>query len=812
MFLINSGTPVIMILITSAFGVQSVPVATRLLVIQQRDGGITRRATTFSQIGCLSDCSEDRLGYLMTLELTKPRAELVEARISTSSHIAPLAAPLAPLACVTSLLLVLLILKATYLKNRRLRTIHELPSLCAAWSEGEDEESTDDHVVPRFGDVRAGADLHSMQNRFCRRASERSSALSSKSEPVHRQLRDSLPGVLVGMLGSPDWETRMQRELANHQWRLRRESRNLSIKSHRHTWHSRQSCTYPHNSMASSHLTSTSRNHLSYRPGRHSSLRIPHVSSFGEMYPDTFRDKRRRPRSLNAVLDQMSTSRSGSIPSCSPAPSNICQMNQYANEAVGGSGFSVPAVSLNQRPSTIREVDTPPPTVTLPQEAIFRFQVTDYGDGMPFMNSAVAASAQSPFMTCFGSTESGLGSVDMEELSSTYEHLNASRESSLGSSWRQLPHFPSPPASPDSPQFHTPQFPDAVQVNAVRVRPHYFSDGFYDAMSTKSGIFGASGLRLFGKDRYSKPPRKTMSAFSPLTLDLGFPALSDLVVSDLLKLSSSPVDEMQNNGMVHVRQSPVKSELSSPPAPKRQFLDPLTAVALNRNHSRVREHVPFSITTPPPAYLKSPRSLERSIRFTQESKSVEDGSGKCLAVPYATSLVDLSAPVRPSPLRRVASLGSIGSSRTSLRNRMKLGNTSKGSNASSDAAMDRAGEKARESRDSSLQVMEVDFQTLRPRASHTSLFLDLAGSSPGYDDDRSESYSFGIAESFGTLAVFLQPILKIEVPCTGIDQSFNYSQASSSGIVVVMEDYSVEDVEYIVEMHSDSFASVQNSG
>ncbi|KAL5522233.1 hypothetical protein ACEPAF_2090 [Sanghuangporus sanghuang] len=808
MFLINPGTPVFLILITSAVGVQSAPHATHLSVIQQRDRGIARRATTFSQIGCLSECSEDRLGYLMALEPSEPRAELTEARISTSSHVAPLAAPLA---CVTSLLLILLILKATYLKNRRLRTIHELPSLCAAWSEVEDEESTDDHVLPRFGDVRAGADLHSMQTRLCRRASERSSALSSKSEPVHRQLRDSLPGVLVGMLGSPDWETRMQRELANHQWRLRRESRNLSIKSqHRHTWHSQQSCAYSHNSVARSHLPSTARNHPSYRPRRHSSLRIPHVSSFGEMYPDTFRDKRRRPRSLNAVVDQMSTSRSGSIPSCSPASSKICQLTHYANEAAGGSGFSVPAVSLNQRPSTIREVDTPPPTVTLPQEAIFRFQVTDYGDGMPFMNSAVASSAQSPFMACFGSTESRLGFADMEELSSTYEHLNASRESSLGSSWRQLPHFPSRPASPDSPEFHTPQFPDAIQVNAVRVRPHYLGDGFYDVMSTKPGIFGTSGLRLLGKDRYSKPPRKTMSAFSPLTLDLGFPALSDLVVSDLLKLGSSPVDEIQNNGMARVRQSPMKSEFSSPPAPKQQSLGPLTAAALNRNHSRVREHVPFSIITPPPAYLKSPRSLECSVRFTRESESVEDDSGKCVAVPYATSLVDLSAPVRPSPLRRVASLGSIGSSRTSLRSSMKFGNIRKSSNASSDAAVDRAGEKARESRDSSLQVTEVDFQTLRPRASHTSLFLDLARSSPGYDDGCSESYSFGIAENFGTLAIFLQPILKIEVSCTGIDQSFNFSQASSSEIVVVMEDCSDEDVEYIVEMHSDSFAGVQN--
>ncbi|KAL5480277.1 hypothetical protein ACEPAI_1547 [Sanghuangporus weigelae] len=757
MFLIDPGTPVFLILITFAVGVQSAPHATQLSVIQQCDRGITRRANTFSQIGCLSDCSEDRLGHLMALELTEPQEQFAEAHISTSSHVAPLAAPLA---CVTSLLLILLILKATYLKNRRLRTIHELPSLCAAWSEVEDEESTDDHVLPRFEDVHAGVDLHSMQSRFCRRAPERSSSLSSKSEPVHRQLRDSLPGVLVGMLGSPDWETRMQREFANHQWRLRRESHNLSIRSqHRHTWHSQQSCAYSRNSVACSHFQSTAKNHSDQRPGRHSSLRIPRVSSFGEMYPDTFRDKRRRPRSLNAVIDQMSTSRSGPIPNCSPASSNIRQLNPYANETAGGSGFSVPTVSLSQRPSTIREVDTPPPTVTLPQEAIFRFQVTDYGDGMPSMNSAAASSAESPFMLCFGGTESGFGSADME-LSSTYEHLNASRESSLGSSWRQLPHFPSPPASPGSPELHTPQFPDAIQVNAVRVHPHFFRAGFYGAMSTKSGIFGASGLRLLGKDRYSKSPRKMMSAFSPLTLDLGSPALSDLVVSELLKSRSSPVDEIWNNGKVHVRQSPVKSEFSSPPALKQQFLDPFTAAALNRNHSRVREHVPFSIITPPPAYLKSPRSLERSVRVTWESESVEDDSGKYVAVPYATSLVDLSAPVRPSPLRRVASLGSIGSSRTSLRSSMKPSNISLGSNASSDAAMDRAGVNARESRESSLQIMVVDPQTLRPRASHTSLFLDLGGSSPGYDDDRSESYSFGIAESLGTLAIFLQPIVE----------------------------------------------------
>ncbi|KAL5512402.1 hypothetical protein ACEPAG_3394 [Sanghuangporus baumii] len=752
MVLIDPRTPAFLILITFAAGVQSAPHATHLSVIQQCDREITRRATTFSQISCLSDCSEDRLGHPMALELTELREQLSETRVSTSSHVAPLAAPLA---CVTSFLLILLILKTAYLKNRRLRTIHELPSICAAWSEAEDEESMDNHVLPRLEDVRAGVDLHSMQSRFCRRAPERSSSLSSKSEPVHLQLRDSLPGVLVGMLGSPDWETRMQRELANHQWRLRRESHNLPNRSrHRHTWHSQQSCAYSHNSAVCLYFQSTANNHSDYRPARHSSLRIPHVSSFGEMYPDTFRNKRRRPRSLNAVIDQMSTSRSGSTPSYSPASSNIRQLNPYANETAGISGFSVPAVSLSQRPSTIREVDTPPPTVTLPQEAIFRFQVTDYGDGMPFMNSAAASSAQSPFMLCFGSTESGLGSADME-LSSTYEHLNASRESSLGSSWRQLPHFPSPPASLSSPELHTPQFPDAIRINTVHVRPRYLGDGFYDAIP---GFFGASGLRLLGKDRYSKPARKTMSAFSPLTLDLGFPALSDLVVSDSLKLDSSPVDEAQINGMVHVRQSPVKSEFSSPPMPKQQVLDPLTAAALNRNHSRVREHIPFSIITPPPAYLKSPLSLERSVRFARENESVGDDSGKYVAVPYATSLVDLSAPVRPSPLRRVASLGSIGSSGTSLRSSMMPGNISKGSNASSDAAIDRVGENARESRDSSLQVMEVYSQTLRPRASHTSLFLDLGGSSPGYDDDRSESYSFGIADSLGTLAIFLQAI------------------------------------------------------
>ena len=33
------------------------------------------------------------------------------------------------------------------------------------------------------------------------------------------------------------------------------------------------------------------------------------------------------------------------------------------------------------------------------------------------------------------------------------------------------------------------------------------------------------------------------------------------------------------------------------------------------------------------------------------------------------------------------------------------------------------------------------------------LFLDLAGSSPGLDDDLSESYSFGIAESSGEFVV-----------------------------------------------------------
>ncbi|EJD00584.1 uncharacterized protein FOMMEDRAFT_159330 [Fomitiporia mediterranea MF3/22] len=707
------------------------------------------------------------------------------------------AVPIAiPLMSVVFIFLALLSVKVTYLKQRRLQTIHELPTLLVSIHEEDDQDNI--FGYPPTGEVDNENHGLSVQSHTTRLVSKYSNVTHSSNKVTYnvRRRPESAPGVLVGMLGSPDWETNMQRELANHHWRLRSESRSSS--ANRHTWHSQQPCMSLHR--ATSAKRGSEARGAKGLPARHSSLRMPHVSSFEELDSDIFQNSRRRPRSFNAVVDRIRASRSRSISDRSSLAGNNSQLGSYLADASSGALARL----CRHQPSTIREADKPHSTLPFFHDTTFRFEVTDYGDGTLVHNSNYPSPMVDELPVRMSSIESGLDSGNMV-MSTSYEG------------------FPSPPATPLSPELATPQFPNEVNVNAVCVESRYFDEHFYNRIitgrETRQPTFRASGLGLglFGKNRRDKKTNSLTSLDSDPDFELS--NLPDMHVSHLPDTRLDPLNASNCHGPTPSLHSP---EFSSPELAQSsniireqegcaikknnaevQFLRPATAKILNRHHSRVRQHVPFSIIAPPPAYLKRSQSFERSGRFSRKGLLATKWHNDCQDPSSRTvSLVDLSVPVRPSPLRRVASMGSVGSSAASSRGLGRPGSIGTYPGTASNAVAGNGDEIAtnkttqgRKTGDgypavNEARAAEPAVATLKSKISHTSLFLDLGGSTVDLEDDQSLSCFFDTSGSID------------------MHRGLGYLQGSSSGVLAIAEECSDEDIEYIAEVHSKSFGGV----
>ncbi|THH08599.1 hypothetical protein EW145_g2606 [Phellinidium pouzarii] len=556
-------------------------------------------------------------------------------------------------------------------------TIHQIPALLTTMHDADELQSAtsvDIHHSVRVAEtLNTVMDATSMQSRASRTASKRTSARTSISNNPGRaqQQSDPAPGLLVGLLGSPDWETGLQRQLATHQWRQRRASR-LVVENwqFRHTWHSQQSALNPRHDSARLHTDGSMRNRsvAEWRSRTHSrgvvSSHIPHVSSFGEL--DLSREDRRRPKSFNAIFERMSTSLSGSVLERSP----ISSFDRQESRSAGGRGSNVFTASINthsQRPSTISEVDTPASTqsqlghrtTTLP----FRLQVTD----IEAPNNSTAPPVLTLLDVPAASQDSGINSVS---VSSSYGRLNTSAESSLVSSWGQLPNFPSPPPTPLSPA--TPHTPTVVSINTVLVDPY--------VMNPRSAFLGDPGLGLpadkidsnFSTKYYTGKGPTAHDTVLPFP-DFGWPTFSSSLLPDSLELASFPLsttstlrpcptphlEAIYNNDLEKDSNDRVHTNVDARRMPFRS----LSMNILNRRHSRMRTHASFALKSPPKAYLRSQRTLSLShISSTTNVKNMRNQHKAPSSVHFS---LGLSAPVRPSPLRKLTSLSSSTSARSS---------------------------------------------------------------------------------------------------------------------------------------------------
>ena len=318
------------------------------------------------------------------------------------------------------------------------------------------------------------------------------------------------------MLGSPDWETDMQRRLADHVWRERYASRSAGSQHNhhnqfRHSWHA---------------AADTRRNsRLSARSGgsradagterRAYSARIPYVSSFGEIGLESI--ARRRPNSYNEVYGGKENNCRTLDPLVFSGGSQLRTQDQTTPELDGQTATNqvhqYPALCEVSSPSssTITEYGT--------ARTSLRIHVTDYSDDGP----ARPPSAHIPS----GSVESNINSVT---TSSPYAGHSLSEASSAVSSWGQLPNFPSPPLSSGSPILAspvTPSPPNVITINTALVAPYVFDKENY---TDESGLFSGKPLTGLGlTDERNKgvsevyPIKEGAAESQSSSMDFGWP-------------------------------------------------------------------------------------------------------------------------------------------------------------------------------------------------------------------------------------------------------------------------------------------------
>lgn len=548
------------------------------------------------------------------------------------------------------------IIKLCYLKQRRIKTIHEIPvSLEAALLE-EDKSSELSTPTPPGRPLSVTADATSARSH---RASQRSSFFSRSSQRSHSRSRShsrrssALTGILVGMLGSPDWETDMQRRLADHVWRERVASRSAGASSqqHRHSWHAAASLSTDESRRNSRFSARSGGSRVEARSRRAYSARIPHISSFGEI--GLMPIARRRPNSHNGVCDPNRADISNQNPAFLSPDLHQDSRNYNVDARAQASNNQSPQYPM------LREVSSPSTSTvtdygTAPTS--LRIHITDYSDDA--LTRPQSAHIVNP------------GSENSTPASSPFIGQSASGGSSATSSWGQLPNFPSPPLTPASPALASPITPytsNFVTINNVLVAPYAIDEAIYSA---NAGLFLGKaekglGLILEREEDFSKHySKEARESHSSLLANVGWPYTA---FSSSLSLPLPGADEEATDSC------PEHLEEVKEPAVN-MWDKPLKA-----RHLKVLTQIPTALVAPPKAYLQPLRLPDDLTVDTTAGNSFMTLGGDTSPSPISTFV-----PVRPSPLRKLASLESISLSSKSVHHAGKnvdgLGQTGSPSN------------------------------------------------------------------------------------------------------------------------------------
>lgn len=259
---------------------------------------------------------------------------VVFPRDTNSSH--ALSIGLSVLATMIILLAFLGLVKWIYLKYRRIRMIHNIQDMLSPSTLDMAEGGLDTFSQSRRGrsgergqgnirDILIDIDPLGAPPRGSSRQDKCPSRASngSRRSPVP----SPTPGIIVGLLGSPAWETRMRREMDDHQWRQRRatmldapswpsqQTFQMTTRSHTPSQSrppSRESQVHPHpfsqSTTHGSHNSSQPQTLPRRRPCSaqfHTERRtVTRVTSFGELEVQEVGARIRRPQSLSAVMDQ----------------------------------------------------------------------------------------------------------------------------------------------------------------------------------------------------------------------------------------------------------------------------------------------------------------------------------------------------------------------------------------------------------------------------------------------------------------------------------------------------------------------------
>ena len=627
-----------------------------------------------------------------------------------------------PLACVAFLLIVLVLAKVFYLNHRKIQTIHEIPVLHSPLPEDYSLENACTQYSARTSHTSKISDMQSTLGSATRRISGNANISSSTSDayPSHKR-QSSTQGILVGLLGSPDWEASIQRRLSDHQRRVKRESRHKSTMNSvkRHTWHSERSNATSRYETAHTHLDAGNsdrrKQSLSQQSQKylqaHDNSRLPYVSSFGEL--DVLEHRKKRRRTLDVVSKDQRISykrnRTNQNESLSTTPSgtNLIDSRDSSpniNEDHYSTAREHPLVSSSPRAQDIN----------------FHLQVTDYSEFSPEANNDnVSLGSHSAY------TEDMNIQSPSINLSQTYNPMNSSAESSFISSWSNLPKFPQPPVTPDFHGPSTPQPPEFTQVNTVQIASPSLGENFYEQFGSFSmnnnftGFDKKIGLGFmknnelgtldgnhnaeanitpeseFGWSSYSENTLSSSgiqhSLIAPLPWmnnnnfalnpfynpgygNLSFPFQGPFSVQQpynneqSVGVSANPYYDAMNNQ--ENSQIALSKEDQQQPIPEftRSSRSSFNMNLLNRHHARVLMHVPFSLVPPPPAYLRSSRLIEaasegeswaiKHLSMSEDTMSARRGLSQSASLTALT----LSVPIRPSPLRRVVSMSSASES------------------------------------------------------------------------------------------------------------------------------------------------------
>lgn len=597
----------------------------------------------------------------------------MERRDSHDYDLRAVAIGVSLLFAAVAILLILLVIKICYMKHRRVETIHQAP-VPLAEPPGKnvimEQQEIMNERVARGTITSASRRSYTPHSSICASKSGKS-AKSVADSGRARGRPESVTGILVGLFGSPEWETSMAREWADHQWRQRRALRPIADTSQfRHTWHSQHGTA---TQAQSNGIMSSNGQSGGYNSRRPMSEQISHVSSFGEVGAGWSMDYR-GVRPLSAVIEghSMSALPTGipdDVHSSSTASSsgfgNPVEGTFFASAQIHAQGPAVGeergSFSMQSNESEAYSVspylDAPRITIDLPTPMSFQFET---GEG-PDLSDA-----------------------------QTYSSLNASAESSAASSWGQLPEFPSPPATPTS--------ANVLSVNTVFVDPVVLTESIQPG-SSDLRTSEDNWMKLMISNARVKIPEKSAIMHKPFTLhnscfdfdfgssnssfaDFGWPQLADTFPSQPLEVTVSSEtyvteevevgehrrtyfldhDAYEHNSFDNERSSEETGR-------RRQPFGLLPTNLLNRHHARVRTHVPFSLVAPPKAYFPG-RTLYPGKENVPE-RSLPASKGSIHGTPLArmsnqgsspSSSTKPSAPFQPSPLRKISSVNSLSSS------------------------------------------------------------------------------------------------------------------------------------------------------